>query len=105
MLYKTPNILPIGMDPDFKELKKGKKFKIDLVFAVREYLPFRTNAFDGIFINEVLEHVEDEDRVLNEVWRTLRDKGLLYISAPNKFALFDHHGMHISYTRIPNLLG
>lgn len=38
-------------------------------------LPFDDGSFDGVWMNEVLEHVPDERLVLAEAWRVLRTGG------------------------------
>jgi len=102
-IREKTDALVIGIDPDSKKLRYGKKFNINLIQAVGENLPFRNQYFNGIFINEVLEHVRNDEEVLNEVHRVLRDGGLLYVAAPNKFCPLEQHGMHVGSTHVSNL--
>ena len=39
------------------------------------FLPFKDGAFDGIICSEVLEHVFEKEKVLEEIRRVLRPKG------------------------------
>ncbi len=46
-------------------------------------LPFRANSFDVILLSEVIEHVQEPDRVLCEFWRVLDANGVLVLTTPN----------------------
>jgi SAM-dependent methyltransferase len=46
-------------------------------------LPFRTGAFRCVVAGEVIEHVPDPDRMLQEIHRVLAPGGVLIISTPN----------------------
>jgi SAM-dependent methyltransferase len=45
-------------------------------------LPFASGVFDAVFIFDVLEHVEEEDRALAEIHRVLRPGGSLLVTVP-----------------------
>ena len=45
-------------------------------------LPFADGSFDCVILSEVLEHLERDDRALEEVTRVLRPGGLLAVSVP-----------------------
>lgn len=47
-------------------------------------LPFEAGTFDVIVANEMIEHVTDHDRLLQEARRVLKKGGLLLVSTPNK---------------------
>lgn len=46
-------------------------------------LPFRTDSFDVATSFEVLEHLREQTRYLDEVGRVLRPDGVLLLSTPN----------------------
>jgi len=50
-------------------------------------LPYAEGSFDLIVCFEVIEHVEEPERVLDQLARVLHPKGLLLISSPNR----DHY--------------
>lgn len=54
-----------------------------LVRASCERLPFRDASFDAVIHSEVIEHVPDDPRVLEETWRVLRPGGVLVLGTPD----------------------
>lgn len=57
-------------------------------------LPFPDQSFDIVIYNHVIEHVGDrtaQRRHLAEIGRVLKDDGILYIAAPNRWALIEPH--------------
>jgi SAM-dependent methyltransferase len=58
-------------------------------------LDFPDNSFDGAFVNEVLEHVADEQVSLREILRVLRPGGYLILISPNRWFPFEGHGATI----------
>ena len=64
-----------------------------------ETLPFAEASFDGVLLNEVLEHVENEAQTLREIHRVLRPGGHLVVMSPNRWFPFEGHGMHIGQHR------
>lgn len=48
-----------------------------------EKLPFEDNYFDAITAFEVIEHVQNPEKALDEVYRVLKKEGNLFISTPN----------------------
>lgn len=47
-------------------------------------MPFRNNSFNGILAGELIEHIEEPKKFLNECWRVLEWNGVLALSTPNK---------------------
>jgi methionine biosynthesis protein MetW len=46
-------------------------------------LPYPDHSFDGVFCGEVIEHVRDTDRLLDEIRRVMKPGGLCVLSTPN----------------------
>jgi methionine biosynthesis protein MetW len=46
-------------------------------------LPFPNDTFDAVYCGELIEHVTDTDRLLDECARVVRQNGLLVITTPN----------------------
>lgn len=76
-----------GIDNDELALKDAKKFigddEVKLNFADAAKLPFPANSFDKIIMSEVIEHVKDEEKCLNEAYRVLKSSGIFSLTTCN----------------------
>lgn len=50
-------------------------------------LPFDDETFDIVIGNQVLEHIQNTDGFLREIWRVLKEGGYCVISTPNLASL------------------
>jgi len=66
-----------------KEIPEGSF----LVHNAEEKLPFPDNFFDTIMAVDVLEHLEYPDTALENINRTLKPEGIIFIGSPNNNAL------------------
>lgn len=55
--------------------------EVDII-ADAHLLPFKDNSFDAIISQAVLEHTEDPWVVANEIYRILKNKGIVYVEVP-----------------------
>jgi ubiquinone/menaquinone biosynthesis C-methylase UbiE len=60
------------------------------------HLPFADASFDGAFVNEVLEHVDNEQVALSEIRRVLRASGYIVVISPNRWFPIDGHWVRIA---------
>ena len=86
------------MAPEQCFLKRFKKLQhIDLVTAdlyspivdVKADicdLPFEDNSFDVIFCNHVLEHIEDDKKAMQELFRVLKKGGMAILQIPQDYS-------------------
>ncbi len=65
-----------------------------------ERMPFASETFDGVLLNEVLEHVLDERESLGEVQRVLKPGGVLALYSPNRWFPFEGHGLDVRGRRL-----
>lgn len=63
--------------------------------ASAEKLPFGERTFDVLFSHEVLEHVDDDRKAVEEAVRVLKPGGHLVIFAPNQLFPFETHGFYL----------
>ena len=80
----------IGIDPNENliNIANERNPEIKFIRSGAEKLPFGKETFDIVIMSDVLEHVRDEEKSLNEVYRVLKRNGKLMITVPNK-GLFD----------------
>ncbi len=76
-----------GIDKDILALKDAAKFvgdkKVKIVLGDASKLPFKTDSFNRIVMSEVIEHVEDEEKVLKEAFRVLKTGGIIALTTCN----------------------
>lgn len=84
-----------GIDIDEERVREGGRTTPNLMLAVSEHLPFCDETFDAVLLNEVIEHVADDRRTLEEACRVVRPGGHVFIYAPNRFYPFETHGVYV----------
>jgi ubiquinone/menaquinone biosynthesis C-methylase UbiE len=65
-----------------------------------EQLPFAGRSFEGVLMNEVLEHVVSQRQTLAEIRRVLVPGGRLIVFSPNRWFPFEGHGAVIGPVRL-----
>ena len=61
-------------------------FKVDLADGI----------MDGAFVNEVMEHVDNEQASLKDIYRLMKPGGTLIVISPNRWFPFEGHGSRIA---------
>lgn len=85
-----------GMDIDHSRCAIGASQGVHgLTVGVGEALPFADNVFDGILLNEVLEHVTNDRVTLRESLRVTRPGGRIVIFVPNRLYPMETHGIYV----------
>lgn len=64
---------------------------VSMIAAVGEHLPFPSGTFDLVVSIQVLEHVRDPNRVVEEVLRVLKPGGFFYTSFENYLTFWEPH--------------
>ena len=60
----------------------GDKFTYEVMDAA--HMTYKSNSFDTVICIDVLEHVQDMEAVLTEIYRVLRPGGQFVMTAPNE---------------------
>ena len=63
-----------------RQAPAGATFTVAVADALS--LPFGDAEFDSVVISEVLEHIPDDGRAIEEVWRVLKPGGRLAVTVP-----------------------
>jgi SAM-dependent methyltransferase len=72
----------IGIENNPKPLAVARERGYDVRLAQAEDMPFPDRSFDLIAVLDVVEHCEDDQRVLQECHRVCRPGGLIVITTP-----------------------
>lgn len=94
------NITVKGVDVSDVAIEAAKKKGLDVIKGDGEKLPFPDESFDYVVLMEVLSHVHDPKKVLQEVKRVLKQKGVLLGSCPHKnleMNIWEERRMHRAY--------
>jgi len=79
-----------GIDPSEQSLNIAIKhsnesnLKIKYEKGAGENLPFQNNSFDVVFCCDVLEHVRDLPKVISEISRVLKNRGIFIYDTFNR---------------------
>ncbi len=73
----------VGVDKNKKYLAQIRVKGIKLIEADAQKLPLADNYFENVVASEILEHVDDDKKVLEEIWRVLKNGGKTMITVPN----------------------
>lgn len=74
--------------------------RVTFHFDASGAVPEPDQSFDGVFINEVMEHVTDEGATLTEVNRLLRPGGHIVVISPNRWFPFECHGAMVGERKL-----
>ena len=94
--------LNLGCGPDIREgwdnvdIQKGKGILKSFNLNKFPY-PFEDNSYEIIYLNNVLEHLSEPDKVIDELWRISKKEGIIEIIVPhytNKGAYSDMQHKH-----------
>ncbi len=87
LLSRISNNRIFGCDIDINALRSAKKnleeASIQLLLGNVTQLPYKDKTFNKIILTEVLEHVPNDSQALEELYRVLKDDGILVITVPN----------------------
>lgn len=83
-----------GLEYDHGRARKAHDLGQSIVQAAGERLPFPESSFDLVISHEVIEHVEDDRKTIQEAVRALRPGGRLILFCPNRGYPFETHGMY-----------
>lgn len=77
----------------FDKVKKDNLFKEGIIREIppNGSLPFPENFFDLIIANQVFEHIDNKELVLNNLDKILKKDGIIYAHFPSQECLWEGH--------------
>ncbi|MFH0889241.1 MAG: methyltransferase domain-containing protein [Planctomycetota bacterium] len=92
--YPDVNLSFAGLDPvrsniywlNYRSQEENKTNLIGIMGGA-ESLPFMDDSFDMIVTSEVIEHILDKEKAINQMHRVLKPGGRLFISTPARLAV------------------
>lgn len=88
-LSKIKNARIFGLDYSILRVLRAKEVKQGsiLVNGDLHSIAFKDSSFDIILVNHVLEHMNNDDDVLREIYRILKSGGRMILGVPNEGCL------------------
>ncbi len=87
------------------QIARRRLFMPVFVNGVGESIPFPDECFDLVVMNQVIEHVADQSRVVREAARVVREGGVVYIACPNYLRFYEPHYKILWLPLLPKALG
>jgi len=88
----------ISADVDLFSVSCAKKYT-DVVRTDACNISFKSNTFDCVILSDVLEHIEEDSRVVNEIILATKPGGLIVITVPAIKFLFSTHDLALGHHR------
>ncbi len=82
VIYFTPGATRVGIDPLAREYMQSFNFStrgVHLMASMGENLPLAAGSFDVVIIGNVLDHVNEPGRTLDEIHRVLKPGGQIIL--------------------------
>jgi ubiquinone/menaquinone biosynthesis C-methylase UbiE len=86
MLVESTARTRVGVDVNLDALRHaaGRARAVHFALGAVEQLPFKSGSFDGVICSEVLEHLDEPQRLAREIERITRPGGSICITVPNE---------------------
>lgn len=83
---KQKSKVGIVTDVDTQALEELRYLQVDVIpiASSAEHLPFVNESVNTVLLLDVLEHVRNDQKVIDEAWRILSKGGTLILSVPHK---------------------
>ncbi len=86
----TPHV--DAFDVEFPRVAQAREATPHALLAAGEGMPYRTDSFDVVISNEVIEHVADDRQTAAEMVRVCKPGGRIVIFCPNRWYPVEQHG-------------
>jgi SAM-dependent methyltransferase len=97
-------IVSIDIDKSHLLLAKKKSPDTEIICCDILHPPFIQNAFDMVILNSVIEHIQDDESTLIEIYKLLKNSGYLYIGFPPWYGIFGGHSKIPFFSLMPTII-
>ncbi|MBM4338346.1 MAG: class I SAM-dependent methyltransferase [Deltaproteobacteria bacterium] len=85
----------LGVDIDQEAVQYAKDHfsspGVQFMLADAMNFPFKENSIDVIICNHIYEHVPQAEQLMEEIYRVLKESGVCYFAAGNKYMVIEGH--------------
>jgi len=78
--FASPLGISQGLDPSPTLLAMARQRGVETVLGIGECLPYRSGTFDYVLMMTVICYLEDSGRSFREVFRVIRQKGIIVVA-------------------------
>lgn len=86
----SKNNFVVSLEPKPERIKKiSGSDSLSPLIAESSNLPVKTNSFDLIILQDVIEHLNINKKFIEELTSLLKNNGRIYLSTPNRFSFIN----------------
>src|SRR4051794_21116632 len=91
LLYPSALIVNLDLDPRYANSPCNQRKTVRFLAASATRLPFPDGAFDAVTMFDVIEHIAEDERAMEEAVRVLKPGGMLLVTTPNQNWRFPYY--------------
>jgi 2-polyprenyl-3-methyl-5-hydroxy-6-metoxy-1,4-benzoquinol methylase/Zn ribbon nucleic-acid-binding protein len=76
-------VFGVELDPETSQYARTKRGLINVKTEAFENIKYPENFFDVVYMNDVLEHLQNPLQIMEECYKILKEGGLIVINVPN----------------------
>ncbi len=83
LMISKKDIVGLEISKNLYDQLRKKGYKVIQGSAL--YMPFENETFNAVILEEVIEHISDQKKLISEICRVLKKDGTIIFSTPNKW--------------------
>jgi len=92
LLYPDGTVINLDIDASFADAPCNRQEGVRFICGDATTLAFDDSVFDAVTMFDVLEHIPDHERAVDEALRVLKPGGHMLLSTPNEHWRFPYYG-------------
>lgn len=90
-LRKQKKFTPLLLDLNTDGIQKAKERGVYSLQASGTQIPLKDNTVDVVLCLDVIEHILEDDNLISEVARVMKNEGMMVLTTPKKNYRLTHH--------------